>query len=73
MSQAIRRLTATMARTGMSRTSIYKAIQEGRFPRPVSLGARAVGWLESDIVAWIESRPKATRVPVPKKLTGSNQ
>ena len=61
MNQAVRRIAAVKARTGMSRSSIYKAIQDGHFPTPIAIGRRAVGWLESDITAWIESRPKAGR------------
>ena len=38
------------------RASIYRLIAAGQFPRPYSLGARAVAWLESDIDAWIEAR-----------------
>ena len=40
-------------RTGLSRSTIYLRIQEGTFPKPVNLGARAVGWLESEIEAWL--------------------
>ena len=40
-------------RTGLSRSTIYLRIQEGTFPRPISLGARAVGWLEHEIEAWL--------------------
>lgn len=47
-------------RTGLSRSTIYARIQEGTFPSPIPLGARAVGWLASDIDAWIE-RQVATR------------
>jgi prophage regulatory protein len=43
-------------RTGLSRSTIYLRIQEGTFPRPISLGARAVGWLENEIDAWLASR-----------------
>jgi prophage regulatory protein len=43
-------------RTGLSRSTIYLRIQEGTFPRPVNLGARAVGWLENEIDAWLNSR-----------------
>ena len=45
--------------TGMSRSSIYRLMQEGEFPRPVGVGPRAVRWKVSDIEAWIESRPVA--------------
>lgn len=43
------------ARTGLSRSTIYLRIQEGTFPRPINLGARAVGWLENEIEAWLIS------------------
>jgi prophage regulatory protein len=49
------------ARTGLSRSTLYQYIQDGLFPRPVSLGARAVGWLESEVTAWIAARAKAVR------------
>jgi prophage regulatory protein len=41
-------------RTGLSRSSIYKFVSENKFPKPVSLGARAVGWVEADIDDWLE-------------------
>lgn len=44
------------ARTGLSRSSIYNAIKQGTFPAQVSLGPRAVGWLESSIDDWIQKR-----------------
>lgn len=49
------------ARAGLSRSTLYQYIQDGLFPRPVSLGARAVGWLESEVTAWIAARAKAVR------------
>ena len=45
-------------RTGLSRSTIYLRIQEGTFPRPISLGVRAVGWLENEIEAWLVTRMK---------------
>ena len=45
--------------TSMSRSSIYRLMQEGEFPRPVRVGPSAVRWKLSDISAWIESRPVA--------------
>jgi len=56
MSIKILRLPDVITRTGLSRSTIYLQISDNRFPRPVSLGARAVGWLESDIDRWIETR-----------------
>jgi prophage regulatory protein len=44
------------ARTGLSRSTIYAWMQRGDFPKPVALGARLVGWIESDIDAWLAAR-----------------
>lgn len=41
--------------TGLSRTAIYKKMSEGKFPKNIKLGARAVGWLSSDVDDWITS------------------
>jgi prophage regulatory protein len=57
--QRFLRLPEVKNRTGYGRASIYRLIAAEKFPRPYSLGARAVAWLESDIDAWIESRVKA--------------
>ena len=39
-------------RTGLSRSSIYDLIAAGEFPRPVPLGRRTVGWIETEIANW---------------------
>ena len=44
---------------GLGRSSIYRQMQAGEFPRPVRVGPAAVRWRESDITAWLESRPVA--------------
>jgi prophage regulatory protein len=44
------------ARTCLARSTIYQYIKDGVFPKPVQLGLRAVGWVESDISAWIGQR-----------------
>jgi prophage regulatory protein len=48
-------------RTGLSRSTLYLYIKEGTFPASVSLGPRAVGWLESDVSDWISARVKIAR------------
>jgi len=53
MPHNILRLPTVKARTGLSRSSIYLRVADGSFPRPISLGARAVGWVESEIEGWI--------------------
>ena len=51
MANTILRLPTVKARTGLSRSTIYLHISEGSFPKPVSLGARAVGWPEREVAA----------------------
>ena len=58
---AILRLPAVMARTGVSRSSIYSWIAQGKFPEPISLGPRAVGWLAEEIDDWIKRQIDASR------------
>jgi prophage regulatory protein len=59
----ILRLSAVKAKTGQATSTIYAAIASGNFPRPIPLGERAVGWLESEIDSWIETclRKRETR------------
>ena len=49
------------ARTGLARSTIYGHIKAGTFPRSIPLGARAVGWLESDVSDWIAERVEMAR------------
>jgi prophage regulatory protein len=48
-------------RTGLSRSTIYLRVAQGTFPKAVSLGARAVGWLDSEIDEWLNSRVEVSR------------
>lgn len=61
---SILRLPTVKARTGLSRSTIYLRISEGRFPKPVSLGGRAVGWVEAEITDWLNQQIKASRKAV---------
>ena len=45
--------------TGLARSSIYRQMDLGSFPRPVKVGPAAVRWRASDITGWLESRPIA--------------
>ena len=56
MEQMILRLPKVKAITGLSRSTIYLRMSEGKFPKHISLGSRAVGWLESEISDWMEQR-----------------
>lgn len=45
--------------TGLSRSTLYDMMNRGEFPRPVRLTRKAVGWPESKITEWLESREAA--------------
>lgn len=59
--EAILRLHEVRARCGLSRSEIYRRESLGQFPRRVSLGARSVGWLSSEVQSWIEARIRESR------------
>lgn len=59
MADAILRRPEVRAITGLSNTTMYALISEGKFPKPVPLGARAVGFLKSEVDDWISSRVQA--------------
>lgn len=56
MADRILRRPDVEARTGLSRSTLYAWMARGDFPQPVALGARLVGWRESDIDAWLAAR-----------------
>lgn len=55
------RLNEVKLVTGLSKSSIYAMMNSGNFPKNVSLGARAVAWIESEVGEWMESRVNASR------------
>ncbi|HTU12225.1 MAG TPA: AlpA family transcriptional regulator [Allosphingosinicella sp.] len=48
----ILRLPAVLERTGLSRSTLYRKIKAGTFPRQVAISTRCAGWRESAISAW---------------------
>ena len=58
MTETILRLPDVIARTGLRRSSIYIRINRGEF-RPLKLGPKSIGFLESEIEAWIFGRPRS--------------
>lgn len=61
MSNKILRLPAVKDQTGLSRSSIYLRMSKGEFPQSISLGDRAVGWLEEDVNQWLEQCISASK------------
>jgi prophage regulatory protein len=52
----VMRLKEVMDTTGLSRSTVYKYIADGVFPKPVTLGERCVGWVESEVYDWLLAR-----------------
>lgn len=50
------RLKDVIESTGIARSTIYKLVGEGGFPKPVPLVGRTVGWVESEVQEWIRGR-----------------
>lgn len=63
MPSKILRLPKVEELTGYKRSSIYLKVSQKLFPAPISLGGRAVGWLESEIYEWIAQRIQQSRAP----------
>ena len=53
------RMPAVVRQTGLGRSTIYRLIASKRFPQPVKLTTRAVGWRKVDVDRWSESLPTA--------------
>lgn len=53
---AILRRREVEARTGLGCSTIYDGIKAGTFPAPIQLGPKSVGWVESEIIAWLSAR-----------------
>lgn len=49
------------ARTGLSRSTVYLRVASRTFPSPISLGGRAVGWVEEEIEGWLQQQVAASR------------
>jgi len=61
MVTTILRLPDVKSRTGLSRSTIYLRVNEGTFPKPISLGGRAVGWIESEVQGWVNKQIEQSR------------
>ncbi|MDX1749036.1 MAG: AlpA family transcriptional regulator [Methylophaga sp.] len=59
--QQILKLSEVKLITGLSASSIYRAVNKGTFPRQIKLGERSSGWLMSDVTNWLDERIEASR------------
>jgi len=58
-SESLMRRPEVLAVTGLSKSSLYAMIAEGRFPAPRRIGVRAVAWNAESVRTWIDTRPLA--------------
>ncbi len=56
MSDRILRRPEVETPVGVKRSTLYDWMAQGTFPKPVALSVRLVGWRESDVTAWLDSR-----------------
>lgn len=59
VSQYILRMPNVEQKVGLKKTSIYQLIKENKFPAPVRLTNRSVGWYSNEINDWLLSRQRA--------------
>jgi prophage regulatory protein len=63
MSDRYLRRSEVEHQTGLSRSTIYRRINDGTFPAPFNLGGNCVRWREQDLVEWRQSHSRAVRTP----------
>lgn len=55
------RIAEVLALTSLGKSTVYDEIKAGRFPKPVRLTTRSVGWIRAEVAEWISSRIDASR------------
>ena len=61
MATTVLRLPEVLARTGLSKSTLWKFVNDGTFPKQIKIGPRAVGWVESEIEAHLQACIEASR------------
>jgi prophage regulatory protein len=56
MTRRFLRCPVVRTRTGLPKSTLYQLIADGKFPKQIRIGPRAVVWLEEDVDAWIDSK-----------------
>lgn len=54
-SSRILRLASVLERTGLTRSTLYRKIELGTFPRQIRISERCVGWRETDVDGWLRN------------------
>jgi len=66
----ILRLKSVLERTGLSRSTLYRKMQDHTFPRALRISARCSGWRESDVEAWLRNPESYPLVRLPRDPLG---
>ena len=66
----ILRLKGVLERTGLSRSTLYRKMQDRTFPRALRISARCTGWRESDVEAWLRDPESYPLLRVPRDPLG---
>lgn len=53
--ERILRIKAVLNRTGLSRATLYRKMQNGTFPKNIRISTRCAGWRESEISEWMKN------------------
>ena len=61
MAQQIIKLPEVKIATAMSGSTVYRLIEEGKFPRQIKLSQRSSGWVKAEVDRWIDERIAASR------------
>lgn len=51
----ILRIKTVLQRTGLSRSTMYRKMQNGTFPPAIKISTRCAGWRESDVAVWLNN------------------
>ena len=62
MTTKLIKLPTVLVHVAISRSKLYAKIKEGTFPQPISLGGRAVAWIEEEVQDWINSVVEQSRI-----------
>jgi prophage regulatory protein len=54
-SDRILRIKTVLAKTGLSRSTLYRKIEKGSFPRQIKIAERCAGWRESQVIEWMRN------------------
>ena len=54
-SDRILRIGTVLQRTGLSRSTLYRKVQEGAFPKQIKISERCAGWRQSAVEAWMRN------------------